>query len=141
MTYPHSLQIHGISILPLLQNRRKRRESNINFAFHIKRGQFNSSFSGAVVGDQYKYYAEFRNGRVENFYLFDLESDHKEKNNVSSSNVGLTWSMKAVLAQFLLTENESATQVGCIHTHDRRHTDKIMLILVENRTAKSLVTN
>ena len=121
---PPSLQIDGISILPLLQKRRKRRESNINFAFHIKRGQFNSSFSGAVVGDQYKYYVEYRNGSMENFYLFDLELDRAETTNVSSSNVDLTKSMKAELEQFLLSVNESATQVGCIHTHDRRHTDK-----------------
>jgi arylsulfatase A-like enzyme len=121
---PHSLLIDGISILPLLQNRTDRRGTNINFAFHIKKGELNSSFSGAVVGDQYKYYAEFRNSSVEKFYLFDLESDDKEKNNVSSSNIALTESMKAELEQFLLSVNESATQVGCIHTHDRRHTDK-----------------
>ena len=119
---PPSLLIDGISILPLLQNRTDRRESNINFAFHIKRGQLNSNFSGAVVGDQYKYYAEFRNGTVQSFSLFDLESDHKEEKYISMSNIDLTQSMKAEMEQFLLSVNESATQVGCIHTHDR--TDK-----------------
>ena len=121
---PQSLVLDGISVLPLLQNRTNQRESNIKFAFHINKGQLNSSFSGAVVGDRYKYYAEFRKGTVDKFYLFDLESDREETTNVSSSNLDLTLSMKAEMEQFLLSVNESATQVGCIHTHDRRHTDK-----------------
>ena len=121
---PEGVTLDGISILPLLQGKTDHRGSNMNFAFHIKKGKLDSQFSAAIVGERYKYYAEFDKGDTQKFYFFDLETDRAEANNVSSSYPSLTLSMKAELEQFLLSVHESATQVGCLNTHDRRTTSK-----------------
>ena len=121
---PQGVILDGISILPLLQAKTDHRGSNMNFAFHIRKGQLNSQFNAAIVGDRYKYYAEFDKGVTQKFYFFDLVTDRAEKNNVSSSYPVLTLSMKAELEQFLLSVYDSATQVGCLNTHDRRTTKK-----------------
>ena len=117
---PEDITLDGISILPLLQNKIDRRDSNIKFAFHILKGNLNSNFDGAVVGDQYKYHAHFSGGKIQKFYLFDLVADRAETTNVSSSHIDLTVSMRAELDQFLQSVTESATQIGCLETHDRR---------------------
>ena len=117
---PEDITLDGISILPLLQNKIDRRDSNIKFAFHILKGNLNSNFDGAVVGDRYKYHAHFSGGKMEKFYLFDLVADRAETTNVSSSHIDLTVSMRAELDQFLQSVTESATQIGCLETHDRR---------------------
>ena len=121
---PQKVTLDGISILALLQNRTDQRGSNMKFAFHIQRGNLDSRFNAAVIGDQYKYYAEFDKGKVSAFYLFDLVSDHAETTNVSSSHIDLTLSMKAELEQFLLSVTATATEVGCLETHDRRETNE-----------------
>ena len=121
---PQGVILDGISILPFLQNKTNRRESNMKFAFHIRKGQLDAHFHGAVVGDQYKYLAEFDKGKIQNFNLYYLLSDRGETTNVSSSHIDLTLSMKEELEAFLLSVNKSATEVGCLETHDRRQTNK-----------------
>ena len=117
---PRNVTVDGISILPLLQNKTNQRGSNMKFAFHIRKGDLNSRFDATVIGDRYKYFAEFNKGNMLNFYLFDLVSDRAETTNVSSAHIGLTQSMKVELEQFLLSVTESATEIGCLKTHDRR---------------------
>ena len=117
---PHHIVLDGISLLPLLQNTTDQRKSNIKFAFHLQKGMLDAKFNGAVVGDQYKYFAKFDKGEVCSFNLFDLESDPAETTNVSSSHIDLTLLMKKEMEQFLSSVNLSATQVGCLKTHDRR---------------------
>ena len=121
---PQGVILDGISVLPLLQNRTSLRKNNMKFAFHIKQGRLDAHFYGAVVGNRYKYLAEFGKGKIQNFNLYDLWSDRGETTNVSSSQIDLTLSMKAELEAFLLSVNESATEVGCLATHDIRKTDK-----------------
>ena len=121
---PQNLLLDGISILPFLQNKTNQRESNMKFAFPVRKGQLDAHFKGAVIGDRYKYFAEFDKGKMQMFSLYDLWSDRGETTNVSSSRVDLTLSMKAELEAFLLSVNKSATEVGCLKTHDRRHTNK-----------------
>ena len=121
---PCNITLDGISILPLLQNHTDFRGKNINFAFHIQKGNLDSKFSGATVGDRYKYYAEFDKGKMKKFYLFDLMSDHGEIFNVSSAHINETLSMKAELKLFLKSVTRSASEIGCIETHDRRDTNK-----------------
>ena len=121
---PQGVILDGISILPFLQNKTNQRESNMKFAFHIRKGKLDANFHGAVVGDQYKYLAEFDKGKIQNFNLYDLFSDRGETTNVSSSHIDLTLSMKEELEAFLLSVNKSATEVGCLETHDRRQTNK-----------------
>lgn len=121
---PHHITLDGISILPILQNRRNYRGKNINFAFHIHQGNLNSKFSGATIGDRYKYHAAFDRGKMEKFYLFDLMSDRTETVNVSSAHINETLSMKAELEHFLKSVTKSAKEVGCMKTHDRRFTHR-----------------
>ena len=117
---PPDLILDGISLVPVLRDETNHRGSNINFAFHIKRGNLDSTFYGAVVSDRYKYYALYENFKVQEFTLYDLETDRAETTNVSSSHIGLTLSMGKELEQFLLSVNASAAQTGCLLTHDRR---------------------
>ena len=117
---PSTITYDGMSILPLLQNKTDKRGKNINFAFHIKKGKLDSDFFGAVVGDQYKYYAEFNGGKIQKFYLFDLDREANEVTNVSMFYPQRTHSMKAELDVFLKSVTESAAEVGCLETHDRR---------------------
>jgi arylsulfatase A-like enzyme len=111
--------LDGVSLLPILKTTSAHRDSNIKFAFHIKRGDLKSNFAAAVVGERYKYYAAFDDGKIQSSYLFDLESDSSEKTDISSRNPNVTLSMKAELQDFLLSVTKSAKQVGCVHTHDR----------------------
>ena len=111
--------LDGVSLLPLLKTANTHRDSNIKFAFHIKRGNLKSKFTAAVVGEKYKYYAVFENGKIQSSYLFDLENDSGEKTDVSSTNPNVTISMKVELKDFLLSVTKSAKQSGCVHTHDR----------------------
>ena len=121
---PPHITLDGTSILPLLQNKANRRGCNIKFAFHIKLGSPESQFDAAVVGDEYKYLAQFNKRTMENFFLFYLETDRAEVKNVSSSHSELTVSMRTELEQFLSSVHESAAHMGCLHTHDRRHVKK-----------------
>ena len=118
---PEDITLDGISILPILKNEADQRESNIKFAFHIKQGNPDAPFYGAVVGDRYKYYAHFVNATIQQSCLFDLETDCAETRDVSSSHVNITLSMKAELEQFISSVHESAASIGCQKTHDRRH--------------------
>ena len=124
---PRGIVLDGISILPLLQNTTDQRGSNIKFAFHLKKGMLNAKFNGAVVGDQYKYFAKFAKGEIRSFNLFDLDSDPAETTNVSSSHTDLTLLMKKEMEQFLSSVNLSATQVGCLETHDRRNSTNCVM--------------
>ncbi|CAI8012762.1 Steryl-sulfatase [Geodia barretti] len=117
---PSDIKYDGISLLPLLTNKTDRRGSNINFAFHILKGNLDSSYKGAVVGDRYKYYAEFDRGHIRQFYLFDMEREANEKTNVSKSHPQVTASLRGHLEDFLKSVNSSATDIGCLSTHDRR---------------------
>ena len=119
---PRNVKLDGISLLPLLQNKTDKRGTNINFAFHILKGRLDSSYSGAVVGDRYKYIANFNRGQMQESFLFDLDHESSEVTDVSSSHPELTVSMRAELSRFLRSVNESATEIGCLLTHDRRTT-------------------
>ena len=116
----HNIPLDGISILPLLQNGTDQRSNNIKFVFHTYKGRLDSSFNGTVVGNRYKYFAQFHKGKMLQFELFDLASDSSETTNVSSSHIDLTLSMKAELEHFLMSVNESAKQVGCLEIHQRK---------------------
>ena len=122
--FPEKLTLDGISILPILRdsNGTRRRDNNIKFAFHVKKGKLDSGFTGAVVGDRYKFYAEFEKGKMEigNYFLYDLEVDSGESRSVSAEHVELTRQMKAELEDFLISVTESATEIGCLDSHDRR---------------------
>ena len=120
---PRNLILDGISLVPILKNETNRRGSNIKFAFPMKMGKLNSTFYGAVVGDRYKYYAFLKKSKLEEFTLYDLETDRSETTNVSSSYFDLTLLMRKELEQFLLSVNASATHTGCLLTHDRREVD------------------
>ena len=122
-TLPSDRIIDGISILPILNDAsgERLRGSNIKYAFHVKKGRTDLPFNGAVVGDRYKFYAQFDKGRMENYYLYDLETDIGESRNVSEDHVQLTLTMKAELEEFLKSFTESATEIGCLETHDRRY--------------------
>ena len=119
---PKGLTLDGISILPILLDStgERVRGRNINFAFHIKKGQLDSTYNGAVVGDKYKYYAQFKKGKMENFFLYDLENDIGESKNVSAGNEELTMQMRTELEDFLRSVTASAAEIGCLATHDRR---------------------
>ena len=118
---PQDHILDGISLVPILKNVTKSRGSNMKFAFQIRKGNLNTEFYAAVVGDRYKYHAIFNHGKEQEFWLFDLETDRAETTNVSSSHVDLTLSMREEFKKFLLSVNESATQTGCLMTHDRRY--------------------
>ena len=119
---PKGLTLDGISILPILLDStgERVRGRNINFAFHIKKGQLDSTYNGAVVGDKYKYYAQFKKGKMEKFFLYDLENDIGESKNVSAGNEELTMQMRTELEDFLRSVTASAAEIGCLATHDRR---------------------
>ena len=119
---PSNIHFDGLSILPLLQNKTDKRGENINFAFHILKGQLDSRYAGAVIGDRYKYYAEFDKGRIQEFYLFDIAQESSEMTNVSVSHPQLTDSLRGELEGFLESVTASATGIGCLATHDRRKT-------------------
>ena len=116
---PADTILDGISLLPHLEMATTNRDSNIKFAFHIKKGNLKSNYAAAVVGDRYKYYAVFDKGKIQKAYLFDLESDSGEKVDISSTNPHVTRLMKAELKDFLLSVTKSSQLSGCVHTHDR----------------------
>ena len=119
---PSHVHLDGISLLPLLQGKTEKRGTNINFAFHIQKGDINSGYTGAVVGDRFKYFAELDGGKVKNFYLFDLEEESNESTNVSDSHTDLTLQMRSELEAFLKSVHKSSVDIGCLKTHDRRKT-------------------
>ena len=121
---PKNITLDGISILPLLQSKTNERESNIKFAFHIHKGKLDSSFTGAVVGNRFKLWATFNEGKMQQFDLYDLTLEASEKTNVSMSHPEITLSMRDELNEFLKSVTKSASQTGCMNTHDRRTTDK-----------------
>lgn len=120
---PQDRIIDGLSILPLLKNTSQRcqiRGSNMKFAFHIRKGDLDSEFSGAVVGDRYKFFADFSGGKIQNDYLFDLNKDSAESEDVSKFKVALTRSMRSELWNFLHSVTKDANDIGCLPVHDRR---------------------
>ena len=119
---PRNLLLDGISILPILNDVAgdRPRGNNIKYAFYLKRGKLDVNFRAAVVGDRYKFYAQFDKGRMLEHYLYDLDNDIGESKNVSEHNVELTLAMKVELEEFLKSVTKSATEIGCLETHDRR---------------------
>ena len=121
---PENVTLDGISLLPLLQGRTEERGANIKFAFHVHKGSLKSSFQGAVVGDQYKYLAQYDRGEIKSFYLFDINLESNEETNVSMAHPHLTNSMREELDTFLQSVKSSATYSGCLEYHDHRNSAK-----------------
>ena len=94
------------------------------FAFHVHKGSLKSSFQGAVVGDQYKYLAQYDRGEIKSFYLFDINLESNEETNVSMAHPHLTNSMREELDTFLQSVKSSATYSGCLEYHDHRNSAK-----------------
>ena len=117
---PQDRPIDGVSILPFLKGDVNHRNSSIAFAFHIKKGDLNSSFNGAVLRDSQKLVVKYNKGNIQSVNLYDVVADPKETTDISDQHTDLVQVLKQELNDFLRSVNKSATDIGCISIHDRR---------------------
>ena len=106
--------IDGESIMPLLTGQKKKRGSNIKWAYLIP-GDFNAKYDAAISGDHYKLHATYNKGKVQSARLYDLLTDRTEDQDLSREKPQLVESMKAELHKWLQSVIWSATDgVGCL---------------------------
>ncbi len=117
---PQDRPIDGVSILPFLKRDVNHRNSSIAFAFHIKKGDLNSSFYGAVLRDSQKLVVKYNKGNIQSVNLYDVVANPKETTDISDQHTDLVPVLKQELKDFLQSVNKSATDIGCISIHDRR---------------------
>ena len=117
---PLDRPIDGTSILPFLKGDVNHRNSSIAFAFHIKRGDLNSDFYGALVQGSQKLVVKYDKGNIQSVNLYDVVADPKEEADISHQYTDVVPVLKQELQDFLKSVNKSATDIGCILTHDRR---------------------
>ena len=77
-------QLDGISILPLIQGDAVTRPETIKWEF-INRGGFNSTHHLAILENQYKVFARYRNGRLTGAQMYDLSTDRTEDIDISAN--------------------------------------------------------
>ena len=117
---PSDRPLDGISILPFLQEKIDHRNSSIAFAFYIKNGDLKSDFYGAIMQDSHKLIIHYNNGNAKTVNLYDIVNDAQETTDISDTHSDLVQPLKQQLQEFLLSVTQSATNIGCISTHDRR---------------------
>ena len=120
---PTDRPIDGISILPFLLNKAHWRNKPIGFAFHVAKGNLNSSFSSAWSGERYKLLAKYDQGKMATTQLFDMKYDDSESSDLSHVYPQVVQNMKEELQDFISSFNHSAHQVDCIKVHDIRSTE------------------
>ena len=79
---PQNRTIDGISILPHIRGESESRTSPIAWAFGIN-GDFNKRYNAAITDNRYKLYVEYKGGTIRSSYLYDLQVDPSEFNDVS----------------------------------------------------------
>lgn len=121
---PTDRPMDGISILPFLSNKASWRNKPIGFAFHVAKGNVNSSFSSAWSGERFKLLATHEKGQMTRIQLFDMKYDETESSDLSQVYPEVVHDMKRELVEFITSINENAHQVGCFDVHDRRSTDE-----------------
>ena len=119
---PNDRPLDGISILPFLQDKIDYRNSSIAFAFHIKQGDLKSDFHSAIMQDSYKLIIHYNNGNAKTVNLYDIVNDARETTDISNTRSDLIQPLKQQIEEFLQSVTRSATDIGCISTHDRRRT-------------------
>ena len=117
---PLDRPIDGISILPFLKGDVNHRNSSIAFAFHIRRGDLNSYFYGALLQGSKKLVVNYDKGNIQSVNLYDVVADPKEETDISLQHTDVVPALKQELQDFLQSVKKSATDIGCIFTHDRR---------------------
>ena len=117
---PQDRPIDGISILPFLKQDVSHRNSSIPFAFHIKKGNLNSDFYVALLRDSQKLVVKYNKGNVQSINLYDVVADPKETTDILDQHMDIVPVLIQEQRDFLQSVNKSATDIGCISTHDRR---------------------
>ena len=118
---PKDRPIDGTSILPFLMNETNHtRNKSLAFAFHIKKGSLQADFHVALMRDRYKLIIHFKNGKVQDKQFYDIVADPHETKHIASIHGELVTTMKQELEDFVQSVTQSATDIGCISTHDRR---------------------
>ena len=114
---PNDRQLDGISILPFIRNEASTRNKSIPWAFYI-RADFNSGFTAALSGDQYKIFANFNGGKIAKTELYDLKKDRSETKDLSAEHPTIVSSMKEELEDWMQSVHKSARdEVQCLgHT-------------------------
>ncbi len=67
-----------------------------------------------------KFVVEYNKGNIQSVNLYDVVADPKETTDISHQHTDLVPVLKQELQDFLQSVNKSATDIGCISTHDRR---------------------
>ena len=103
--------IDGISILPFLQGKVERRNQSIYWGFPIR--GFNRNYNVSTSGDQYKLMAEYENGKVTHYELYDLINDLGETQDLSKQYPSIGNKLLIEIEKWRQSVIESVQKVGC----------------------------
>ena len=106
--------IDGVSILPLLQGKKKYRNQSIYWAFPIPRDFNKGTCSVSTSGDQYKLIATYTNGMVQNYELYDLMNDLGERTDLSIIYPSVSNKLLTETENWRKAVMDSAHKVGCL---------------------------
>ena len=81
ISLPKDRIIDGESLLPFILSHNGTRGASMKWAYNIG-GDFNSTYSAAISGNKYKVYTDYKNGKVVDSYLFDLQEDPHETTDI-----------------------------------------------------------
>ena len=117
---PISSQIHGRSLIPLMQG--KTFEDKAIFLHTIPHEQITSDDKIGVRTKKFKYFRTINEPK--NLYLYDLVNDPHENNNIASSNPGITQKMENILKNFLENQN-SKTEINPSKNNKQRTREQL----------------
>ena len=123
---PQDHAVDGVSILPHLRGESESRTSPISWAFGIN-GNFNKKYNAAISDNRYnKLYVEYKRGKIRSSYLYDLQVDTSELNDVSSDHPEILDQLTTRLNVWDTSLESSARyQVGCMATTEWFHLQTI----------------
>ena len=106
--------IDGISILPLLQGKVKRRNQFIYWAYQVRNSNFSrGTYNIAASGDRYKLIATYKNGKVTHYKLYDLIRDRRERKDLSKKRPSLSDRLLQEIKNWRRSVMNSIKSVNC----------------------------
>ena len=111
---PENRTIDGISILPHIKGGSESRTSPIAWAFRIN-GDFSKRYDAAIMDNRYKLHVEYKNDTIRSSYLYDLQVDPSESNDVSGDHPDILDRLTTELNVWDTSlENSAINEVGCL---------------------------
>ena len=111
---PKDRPIDGQSIMPLIKGTQNTRNKTVSWMYDVH-DNFDSSYSAAISGDQYKIYATYNKGKIKTAELYDLINDVSESHDLSHDNQNTFSELRGELESWRKSVIKSATkEVNCM---------------------------